>query len=288
MAAASGGTEALRLLIEHGLDVNKGTIPYPTDSSASYTPLMLAAEKGHIGSIRLLLNNGGELNKRNEIGWLPLHSAAAGDHTDVVESLIEKGRNWNALPVTLHGTTVLHLATRLELVSLLVKEGADIRARDNRHKTPSHVAAEKGQTDTASYLLHQGADVNSRDEDGLIALYYALKEGHATTAKVLIDKGSDSVLINDKSVLEFHEADLLKLSARKGSTAVLQLLLNRGLDADTLHLESSSLLTPLEEASSNGQCDAVTFLLERGASINGDVDSRAERLDNHKLDVEEY
>jgi len=289
LAVASGRTEALRLLIEHGLDVNKATTPSTTDSSSTrYTPLMLAAEKGHAGSIHLLLNNGGELNKENEIGWLPLHSAAAGDHTNVVKFLIEKGRNWNALPVTRHGTTVLHLATRLELVRLLVEEGADIRARDNRHKTPLHVASEKGQTDTVNYLLNQGADVNARDEDGLIALYYALKEGHATTAKVLIDKGSDSMLINDKNVLEFHEADLLKLSARKGSTAVLQLLLNRGLSADTVHSESSSLLTPLEEASSNGQCDAVTFLLERGASINGDVDSRAELLHNRHLDVEEY
>ena len=289
LAVASGRTEALPLLIEHGLDVNEATTRCTSDSSSiSYTPLMLAAEKGHIGSIHLLLNNGGELNKENEIGWLPLHSAAAGDHTNVVRFLIEKGRNWNALPVTRHGTTVLHLATGLELVRLLVEQGADIRARDNCHKTPLHVAAEKGQTDTVSYLVNQGADLNSRDKDGLIALYYALKEGHATTAKVLIDKGSASMLINDKSVLEFHEADLLKLSARKGSTAVLQLLLNRGLSADTVHSESSSLLTPLEEASSNGECDAVTFLLVRGASINGDVDSRAKLLSKRNLDAEEY
>ena len=290
LAVASGHTEVLPLLIEHGVDVNEATTCCTTNSSNTrYTPLMLAAEKGHLGAIHLLLNNGGELKKENKIGWLPLHSAAAGDHTNVVTFFIEKGGNCkNALPVTHHGTTVLHLATRLELVRLLVEEGADVLARDNRHKTPLHVAAEKGQTDTVSYLLNQGADVNSRDEDGLIALYYSLKGGHATTAKVLIDKGSDSMLINDKSVLEFHEAELLKLSARKGSTAVLQLLLDRGLSADTVHSEGSSLLTPLEEASSNGQCDVVTFLLERGASINGDVDSRAKLLHNRNLYVEEY
>ena len=285
LAVASGRTEALPLLIEHGVDVNEATTCRTTDSSStSYTPLMLAAGKGHVESIHLLLNYGGELNKGNEIGWLPLHSAAAGDHADVVKFLIEKGRNWNALPVTHHGTTVLHLVTRLDLVRLLVEEGADIRARDNRHKTPLH-AAEKGQADTVSYLLNQGADINSRDEDGLIALYYALKEGQASTAKVLIDKGSDSMLTNR---IEFHEADLMKLSARKGSTAVLQLLLNRGLSADTVHSESSSLLTPLEEASSNGQCDAVTLLFVRGASINGDVDLRAKLLYNRDLEVKEH
>lgn len=279
LAAANGHTEAMRLLLEHGADVNEVTLPF---GDIGYTPFMLAAERGHLETIQFLIKNGGQLNKGNENGWLPLHSAAAGDHTAVVQFLLENGGH--VLAKTAQGTTVLHLAIQLELVTFLVEKGADIHARDNCRKTPLHVVAEKGQTDTINYLLSQGADVNSRDKDGLLALYYALKEGHATTANVLMDKGSNAMLTNDESLSEIYETDLLQSSARKGSTAVLQLLLKRGLSADALHSDSVPLRTPLEEAASTGQCEAVNFLLDHGASINGNVALRAALLCESQLD----
>lgn len=72
-----------------------------------------------------------------------------------------------------------------------------------------------------SYFFSQGVDVNLRDIDGLIVLYYVLKEGYVIIVKVLIDKGSDFMFINDKSVLEFYEVDLLKLFVCKGFIVVL-------------------------------------------------------------------
>ena len=161
---------------------------------------------------------------------------------------------------------------------ILVERGANIQARDISRRTPLHAAAEKGETDTIQYLLDRGANINARDKDGLLALYCALKGGHATTAKFLIDKGSDSLLSNDPNLSEFYEADLLQYSARKGLTAVVKLLLSKGLSADAIHRKSDSLLTPLEEAACTGQCDVVSFLLDQGADIDGNVPSRAERL----------
>lgn len=55
----------------------------------------------------------------------------------------------------------------------------------------------------------------------MIVLYYVLKEGYVIIVKVLIDKGSDFMFINDKSVLEFYEVDLLKLFVCKGFIVVL-------------------------------------------------------------------
>ena len=279
LAALNGHTDCVRLLIEHGADVNEFTYPYDRNG---YTPLMLAAEKGHLQAVQVLLQNGGELNRGNEMAWLPLHSAVSRNRTELVKFLLKL--DGNVLASTVRGTTVLHLATCLELVMILVERGANIQANDICGRTPLHVAAEMGKADTVNYLLDRGADVNARDKDGLLALYCALKGGHVTTAKFLIDKGSEPLLSSDPSLLGFYEADLLQSSAREGLTATVEFLLSSGVSADVIHSESASLLTPLEEAASAGHCDVVRLLLHHGANVNGNDASRDERLRKRQME----
>ena len=279
LAASNGHTNSVRLLIEHGADVNEFTSSL---DDPGYTPLMLAAEKGHLQTVQVLLQNAGDPHRGNEMAWLPLHFAAKGDHTEMVKFLLE--HDGNVLAATACGKTVLHLATRLDLVMILVYRGANIQAKDILGRTPLHVAAEKGQTDTVHYLLDHGADVNSRDRSGLLALYCALKGGHATTAKFLMDRGSESLLSNDPNLLGSYEADLLQSSAREGLVDIVEFLLNSGVYVDAVPSNGDSLLTPLEEATSTGHCDVVTMLLEQGADINGNVSSRRERLRERQIE----
>ena len=291
LAALNGHTDCVRLLIENGADVNELTRsygfprnPFFDDDSCPFdnTPLMLAAEKGHLQALHVLLQNGGELEKGNEIAWLPLHSAAKGGHTEVVKFLLE--HDGNVLAETVRGTTVLHLASCLELVMILVEHGANVQASDMYGRTPLHVAAEKGQTDSVNHLLDLGADINARDKDGLLALHCALKGGHVTTAKFLIDKGSETLLSSDPNLLGFYEADLLQSSAREGLRATVEFLLSSGVSANAIHSKTDSLLTPLEEAACAGHCDLVRYLLDHGADINGNVASREERLRKRQMD----
>ena len=297
LAALNGHADCVRLLIENGANVNELTRSYDNNGfqrnlfadddsrpfdNPGYTPLMLAAGMGRLQAFQVLLQNGGELEKGNEITWLPLHSAAKGGHTEVVKFLLE--HDGNVLAETVHGTSALHLATSLELVMILVEHGANIQASDMYGRTPLHVAAEKGQTDTINYLLNRDADINARDKSGLSALYCALKGGHVTTAKFLIDKGSESLLSSDPNLLGFYEADLLQSSAREGLTATVEFLLSSGVSADAIHSKSDSLLTPLEEAACAGHCDVVRLLLDHGANINGNVASREERLRKRQME----
>ena len=297
LAALNGHTDCVRLLIEHGAEVNEFTYPYDNDGfsrdpftdefsrpfdNPGYTPLMLAAEKGHLQTVQVLLQNGGELNRGNEMAWLPLHFAVSRNRTEVVKFLLKL--DGNILASTVRGTTVLHLATCLELVMILVARGANIQANDICGRTPLHVAAEKGKAETVNYLLDRGADINARDKDGLSALYCALKGGHVTTAKFLIDKGSETLLSSDPNLLGFYEADLLQCSAREGLKATVEFLLSEGVSADVIHSKSASLLTPLEEAACAGHCDVVRLLLDKGADINGNVASRDERLRKKQME----
>jgi len=139
------------------------------------TSVSLAAQNGHLETIQFLVSNGCNLRTGDKAGILPLHHAAAGDHTAVVRFIIENGGS--IIARTGHRKTVRHLSTRLELTGFLVEKGADIHARDHDGSTPLHAAAGKSQAGTVSYLLNCGTDINSCDVNGHPALYFALFEG---------------------------------------------------------------------------------------------------------------
>ena len=253
LAAQNGHMEAIRPLLEHGVSVQRYT--------EGTTPLMLAAGNGHLETIKLLLKNGASLHSRDDKDlWTPLHYAAVKNQTDVVKFLLQNGVDlfaqggWNE--------TVLHLATRLELVRFLVDQGADIHARSDR-RTPLHVAAGEGQSDAVAYLLTQGADINSRDECGHIALFDAVQGSHSAVAKVLVD-GRCEVKLKDEEG-KFLDDVVLTLAAKRGLIDVFKLLLARGVTVNTIGRHGKKSLT---ETAGAGQSDMVAFLLDQGANIN--------------------
>ena len=68
--------------------------------------------------------------------------------------------------------------TKLD-VEKVIKEGADVNAKNDNGNTALHIAAFKGNTDTVEALLAKGADVNAKNNNGYTAfdycLYYAQK-----------------------------------------------------------------------------------------------------------------
>jgi len=126
----------VRLLLEKGANIEAQY------GDGNYTALSGAAAKGHEAVVRLLLENGADINHN---GWQPaLHHAAGGGHEAVVRLLIEKGANVKAK--NKNGETALHRATGAslrseEMVRLLLEYGADIQAKDNEGATALQLAA---------------------------------------------------------------------------------------------------------------------------------------------------
>ena len=111
-------TEALRMLLEAGADVN-------ARDRRDRTPLHEAADRGNVAATRMLLEAGANVNARDEWGCTPLHKAAGGD-----------------------------IAT----TRMLLEAGADVNARDRRDRTPLHEAADKGNVAATRMLLEAGAN----------------------------------------------------------------------------------------------------------------------------------
>ena len=64
----------------------------------------------------------------------------------------------------------------IRAVKLLIKEGADLNARDAYGATPLIRAAECEQKAILKFLIKSGAELNFVDNDGLTALDYALDD----------------------------------------------------------------------------------------------------------------
>jgi ankyrin repeat protein len=130
--AENGFTSSVkRLLSIRNINVNV------KDDVYGWTPLHEAAWKGHVEIIRLLLQNGAEVNAKNNYGYTPLHYAACNGHIDILHLLVENGVDLEAQRN--YGSRALHKAARYGhlpfIQELISRYHVDINARDNDGET---------------------------------------------------------------------------------------------------------------------------------------------------------
>lgn len=105
---------------------------------------------------------------------------------DEIQRLLGTGKA-SPRDVTVDGTTVLHLASRtcnLELVRILILEGADLNARNEDDITPLHWAmARESNYDVARVLIENGADLANNTVDGRTPLHTLFND---TVEKILL------------------------------------------------------------------------------------------------------
>lgn len=128
-------------------------------SPDGYTALGLASFFGHLEVVNLLLGRGAEVNvaSRNEMGVMPLHSAAAARHLAIAEVLIENGADVNT--ASTGGSTALHRAAengQLPLVRLLLERGAVPDAADDEGVTARQLARKGNHIEVADLLRRRG------------------------------------------------------------------------------------------------------------------------------------
>ena len=184
-----GNIDLIRLLIQRGADVNK-------KDDFGRTPIMYASYTGQTEVVRILLDNGAYVNEidSQDITALMLASQGEQDNTDTVKLLIDRRADVNMKDNT--GNTALMFAIRgganTEIVKMLLYNGADVNVQNEITKQPPLLyASSVSITEIVKMLIQRGADVHKQNKFGYTALIEASRKGKIDIVKLLIYKKVD-------------------------------------------------------------------------------------------------
>lgn len=155
-AAATGNPRRLKTIL------GQSRVRVNTANEEGFDPLGLAAFFGHVEAVKVLLENGADVNQKppSRFQNTALDAAVAGDHLDVVRVLLAAGADANVRSEANY--TSLHKAAvhgNLEIVRLLLDHGADPNAARDGGNRPLDDAREKGHEAVVALLKTRGAKV---------------------------------------------------------------------------------------------------------------------------------
>ena len=228
--------ELVQLLLKHGTSINART-------EHGDTALMLAASRGNLQTVRVLLEYGADPYEHYRYPEATALTYATGEgHSRVVDHLFDRGLPTSSPPAV----TALQIAClyrQHETLRIFLARGVDVDAELHQtsaliyvmgisvFKTALLQALEvnyKGiDNDVTDLLLEYGADVNGRSTvEGSrgVALEHALNHGKDSMVKFLLDHGADPSLVepehlNDKGMRRYEER-FLKNESQNSSMRV--------------------------------------------------------------------
>jgi uncharacterized protein len=218
--------------------------------------LFNALYQGNMQEFRSLLAAGADPNAKSKEGQPILATALILDRVEGARLLLEKGADPNAkdhnlMPV-LHYLLYGEGVSKLELLDLMVRSGADVNLKDPQGTNAMNAAIVMGRTDLARALFKKGTELKPGTNH---ALTKAILTGDLAAARAAIAPGED---LNGKEYMPLFTA------AGLGEAAISKLLIEKGAKPDA---ELPGGHTPLFFAAGAGHVEVCRVLLDHGAKM---------------------
>jgi ankyrin repeat protein len=157
--------EVVKALALLGADVN-----LPREDEV--TPVLMAAQEGHLRVVQTLTELGADVNLADEEGVTPLFMAAAKGYEGIAVALVSLGADVNLRRTNRKGTQYF-----VDEFHNDPEEEGDC--------TPLMIAARNGHVRVVELLLRAGASAGVKLSDGRTALSLAMAAGHTDVASIL-------------------------------------------------------------------------------------------------------
>ncbi|TKS75775.1 Ankyrin repeat domain-containing protein 6 [Collichthys lucidus] len=255
--------------------INKGAKVAVTKYGRS--PLHLAAYKGHIEVVRILLKAGCDLDIQDDGEQTALQRAAVVGNSDIISALIQEGCALDRQDKD--GNTALHEVSWhgfSHSVKLLVKAGANAHAKNKAGNTALHLACQNGHAQSSKVLLLGGSRPDSKNHAGDTCLHVAARYNHVAMIHILLGafcSVSEKNLAGDTP---------LHVAAALNHKKTVRLLLEAGADSCICNNAGH---TALDQAREHNNPD-VALLLTKASQVQSFVRGRSVRKRRDKLKAE--
>ncbi|MFO1327803.1 MAG: ankyrin repeat domain-containing protein [Rubrivivax sp.] len=202
--------------------------PAAASAADALPPLVAAAERGDLATLRRLLDAGAPVDQRDARGRTALLAATHADRREVARELLRRG--------------------------------ADVNAQDDIQDSPFLYAGAEGRLEILRLLLPK-ADFSRVNRYGGSALIPAAHHGHVETVRELLGSAVPVDHVNRLGWTALLEAIILG-DGGPAHTEIVRLLLAAGADPDKADVQG---VRPLAHAEQRGQARIAQLLRESGA-----------------------
>lgn len=190
--------------------------------------IIIAALIGVILIFNYYERNNRENIKKNTI--CRYEGAILTNKVDEVKAFLEKDSSLANVKITSNNSfgikgiwvTPLCDVRSPEMAELLIKNGADVNAKNSFGATPLNLLSSFRMPKTLQFLISKGAEVNTQDNEGWTPLHHAANSEEYENVKVLIESGADVNARTPHGLKPYH------LARRKNLTKIMDLLRKHG------------------------------------------------------------
>ncbi|GMP50354.1 hypothetical protein CsSME_00017005 [Camellia sinensis var. sinensis] len=187
------------------------------------------ASRGNVESLHEIIGDGKILDKivEGSFNWSPLHVAASRGHTQFVQQLLNSNSELAGVFDSEH-RSALHLASAkgyVEIVKALIQAKPEMcLSRDQDGRNPLHIAVKYNQEETLILLVENVECydlINATDSNGNTLLHVAVFNNKFTLAKLLLDRNVELA-----EALNSQHQSALHLASAKGYIEIVEALIN--------------------------------------------------------------